>query len=59
MQERGIFSFNVFFILLINRAMVIQGQDEDGNDQALSVLDFVLHFVTFFWKVLFAFIPPR
>ncbi|KAL9986334.1 hypothetical protein ACROYT_G000471 [Oculina patagonica] len=41
-------------------AMVIQGEEDDeGNVEPLSVMDFVLHFLTFFWKVLFAFIPPR
>lgn len=41
-------------------AMVIQGEEDDkGNTQPLSTMDFVLHFLTFFWKVLFAFIPPR
>lgn len=41
-------------------AMVIQGEEgEDGNPEPLSTIDFVLHFLTFFWKVLFAFIPPR
>ena len=40
--------------------MVIQGEeDEEGNVEPLSIMDFVLHFLTFFWKVLFAFIPPR
>lgn len=42
------------------RAMVIQGEEDDeGNTEPLSIMDFVLHFLTFFWKVLFAFIPPR
>lgn len=41
-------------------AMVIQGEEDgEGNTEPLSIMDFVLHFLTFFWKVLFAFIPPR
>ncbi|XP_020621334.1 sodium/calcium exchanger 2-like [Orbicella faveolata] len=41
-------------------AMVIQGEEDDqGNVEPLSTMDFLLHFLTFFWKVLFAFIPPR
>ncbi|KAI0224366.1 Sodium/calcium exchanger 3 [Lamellibrachia satsuma] len=41
-------------------AMVLEPeQDEDGNDLPLSGLDYVLHFISFFWKVIFAFIPPR
>jgi len=46
--------------ITVNRAMMIQGEEDDkGNVEPLSILDFVLHFLTFFWKVLFAFIPPR
>lgn len=46
--------------VIVNRAMVIQGEeDEEGNVEPLSRMDFLLHFLTFFWKVLFAFIPPR
>ena len=42
------------------RAMVIQGEEDDqGNIEPLSAMDFLLHFLTFFWKVLFAFVPPR
>lgn len=41
-------------------AMVIQGEEDDeGNTEPLSIIDFILHFLTFFWKVLFALIPPR
>lgn len=41
-------------------AIVIQGEeDEDGKQEPLSAMDFSLHFLTFFWKVLFAFVPPR
>ncbi|XP_059147514.1 sodium/calcium exchanger 2-like [Physella acuta] len=35
-------------------AMCVNG----GNLETASVLDYVLHFITFFWKVLFAFLPP-
>ncbi|XP_076456318.1 sodium/calcium exchanger Calx-like [Babylonia areolata] len=35
-------------------AMNVNGGDIDSATK----LDYVLHFVTFFWKVLFAFIPP-
>ncbi|EDO45642.1 predicted protein [Nematostella vectensis] len=41
-------------------AMIIQGdEDKDGNELPLNSIDFIMHFLTFFWKVLFAFIPPR
>ena len=34
-------------------------QDDDGKDIPLSAADYILHFISFFWKVVFAFIPPR
>ncbi|CAG5117035.1 unnamed protein product, partial [Candidula unifasciata] len=36
------------------RAMNVNGGDQDGA----TCLDYVMHFMTFFWKVLFAVIPP-
>lgn len=46
--------------IIVKRAIVIQGEeDEDGTQEPLSAMDFSLHFLTFFWKVLFAFVPPR
>ena len=40
--------------------MVLEAeQDEEGIDIPLSAADYVLHFISFFWKVVFAFIPPR
>ena len=46
--------------IIVKRAIVIQGEeDEDGKQEPLSAMDFSLHFLTFFWKVLFAFVPPR
>ena len=41
-------------------AMVLEAeQDEDGEDIPLTAMDYILHFLTFFWKLIFAFIPPR
>ncbi|XP_013418432.1 sodium/calcium exchanger 2 isoform X2 [Lingula anatina] len=34
-------------------------EDEDGNEQDPIWLDYFMHFFTFFWKVLHAFIPPK
>ena len=34
------------------------GTDDDGEDVEPSPIDFIMHFLTIFWKVLFAFIPP-
>lgn len=58
--EWNLFSvFDCMFIIM-KRAIVIQGEeDEDGKQEPLSAMDFSLHFLTFFWKVLFAFVPPR
>ena len=40
-------------------AMTVGGDvDENGKEIPPSKLDYILHFVTFFWKVLFSFIPP-
>ncbi|XP_065660327.1 sodium/calcium exchanger 3 isoform X2 [Hydra vulgaris] len=35
-------------------AMNVNGGDVDSA----SVIDYIMHFITFFWKVLFAFVPP-
>lgn len=32
--------------------------DEDSEEKLPSCLDYVMHFLTLFWKVIFAFIPP-
>jgi solute carrier family 8 (sodium/calcium exchanger) len=40
-------------------AMTITGEfDEDGGYLPPSTFDYVMHFLTFFWKVLFAIVPP-
>ncbi|KAI9560959.1 hypothetical protein GHT06_011915 [Daphnia sinensis] len=33
-------------------------EDEDGEAKMPSCGDYVLHFLTLFWKILFAFVPP-
>jgi solute carrier family 8 (sodium/calcium exchanger) len=39
--------------------MSVQGtEDEDGNEQPPKWHHYVMHFLTFFWKVSCAFIPP-
>lgn len=37
-----------------NEAMNVNG----GDVENATVIDYILHFISFFWKVLFAFIPP-
>lgn len=41
-------------------AITVQaGDDEEGGEENLpSCMDYVMHFITVFWKVLFAFVPP-
>lgn len=34
------------------------GGDEDGEEPSPSCGDYIMHFLTLFWKILFAFIPP-
>ncbi len=41
-------------------AMILEcDKDEEGRDIPLQWYDYVLHFLAFLWKVLFAFIPPK
>lgn len=32
--------------------------EDDGEQKMPSCSDYVMHFITLFWKVLFAFVPP-
>ncbi|XP_071964302.1 sodium/calcium exchanger 3-like isoform X2 [Antedon mediterranea] len=44
----------------IRSAMTVGGdEDEKGNVIPPSMIDYLLHFISFFWKVLFAFVPPK
>ncbi|XP_065564225.1 sodium/calcium exchanger 1-like [Artemia franciscana] len=36
----------------------LNNDDENGEGESPSCTDYVLHFLTLFWKVLFAFVPP-
>ncbi|XP_006812379.1 sodium/calcium exchanger 3-like isoform X2 [Saccoglossus kowalevskii] len=33
-------------------------EDEDGEEKLPSCSDYVMHFLSIFWKILFAFVPP-
>ena len=33
-------------------------EDECGEEKPPSCFDYVMHFLTIFWKLLFAFVPP-
>ncbi|XP_042876500.1 sodium/calcium exchanger 1-like isoform X2 [Penaeus japonicus] len=35
-----------------------EGEEEEETERLPSCMDYVMHFVTVFWKILFAFIPP-
>nr|XP_027211257.1 uncharacterized protein LOC113804564 [Penaeus vannamei] len=35
-----------------------EGEEEEETEKLPSCMDYVMHFVTVFWKILFAFIPP-
>jgi len=34
------------------------GEDGEGNESLPSCMDYVMHFLCIFWKLLFAFVPP-
>ena len=39
--------------------MLLGDGDEDQSEEKLpSCMDYVMHFLTIFWKILFAFVPP-
>lgn len=41
------------------RAGVADDDDEEGGEPKMPTCgDYVLHFLTLFWKILFAFVPP-
>ena len=33
-------------------------EGEEGEERLPSCMDYVMHFLSIFWKVLFAFVPP-
>lgn len=39
-------------------AFYVGGSLDKGGVEELTRLDYFLHFLSFFWKVLFAFVPP-
>ena len=56
----------IYYKILINISFVgDDGDEEEGGEEGEeqeeklpSCMDYVMHFVTVFWKVLFALIPP-
>ena len=39
-------------------AITVSTGDEDDEDAQPSYGDYVMHYITLFWKILFAFVPP-
>lgn len=39
-------------------ALTVSSSGEDEDEKEPSGLDYCMHFVTLFWKILFAFVPP-
>ena len=52
----------IIFLLLIlgddDDDVVESGEDNDDDDKPATCKDYMLHFISFFWKFLFAFVPP-
>ena len=45
---------------MINSAMEVGGEiDEYGNIKPPTIINYILHYFTLFWKLVFAFTPPR
>lgn len=38
--------------------VVESGEQNDDDDKPATCKDYMLHFISFFWKFLFAFVPP-
>ncbi|XP_066438074.1 sodium/calcium exchanger 2 isoform X2 [Eleutherodactylus coqui] len=55
----GTHSWREQFMEAITVSAGDEEDDDDGRDERLpSCFDYVMHFLTVFWKVLFAFVPP-
>ncbi|XP_015684917.1 sodium/calcium exchanger 2-like, partial [Protobothrops mucrosquamatus] len=55
----GTHSWREQFLEAITVSPGVEDEDEDGREERLpSCFDYVMHFLTVFWKVLFACVPP-
>uniref|UniRef100_A0A8C5PKB6 Solute carrier family 8 member A2 n=1 Tax=Leptobrachium leishanense TaxID=445787 RepID=A0A8C5PKB6_9ANUR len=55
----GTHSWREQFMEAITVSAGDEEEDDDGREERLpSCFDYVMHFLTVFWKVLFAFVPP-
>lgn len=46
-----------YYILLVT-SIGDDDEEESGEERLPSCFDYIMHFLTVFWKVLFAFVPP-
>jgi hypothetical protein len=57
-----VFTQLIIFFLSTNPKKGDDEADEDGNHDeeppTPSCMDYIMHFLTLFWKIIFAFIPP-
>ena len=55
-------SFSLSLSLSLSLSVSLSGEDDDddecGEEKLPSCFDYVMHFLTVFWKLLFAFVPP-
>ncbi|ESO85659.1 hypothetical protein LOTGIDRAFT_107505 [Lottia gigantea] len=54
----GTSSWREQFVQAITVSAGDDDEEEDSEEKLPSCLDYVMHFLTLFWKLLFAFIPP-
>ena len=61
MQTFGICFNDSFFLQFIYMASfdwLLSGDEDEEEEKLPSCMDYVMHFLTLFWKVLFACVPP-
>ena len=64
LQESNLYTEHDTAALVFNPLFPVSpaGEDDDddecGEEKLPSCFDYVMHFLTVFWKVLFAFVPP-
>lgn len=50
--------YTVLYIYLLPALLGDDDEEESGEERLPSCFDYIMHFLTVFWKVLFAFVPP-
>ena len=57
--------FDAIWLILHEFGLSVGGDDDEdddeeggGEEKLPSCMDYVMHFLTIFWKVIFAFVPP-